>query len=153
MIITSSCYTKSWIQYNLQRITYLHAWRYAIQFLQYVIFGDTVSSNHTGIHPHKDDKDVIFCIITLSAISEGGATVYYKGLKEKQPGDKDISIPFEHGRIQFGSFSKVVHGVDKWVGNKITLNFNIKEQNFRTFGDRYYKQWVESNYEKKTFFG
>ena len=123
-------------------------------FTQCVIVGDTVLSSHGGIYPHLDDKDVITCIITLGEVTKGGATIYYSGLKEKNPLNPVLSVPFEHGRIQIGSFSTVVHGVEQWEGNRITLNFNIKEQivaHFRNFGDKYYSQWVNSNYERKYF--
>ena len=87
---------------------------------------DTVLSSHTGIYPHLDDKDVITCIITLGDVLKGGSTVYYSGLKEKDPHEPDLSVSFGHGRIQIGSFSKVVHGVDEREGNQITLKFCTK---------------------------
>ena len=123
-------------------------------FTQMVVVGDTVSTYGAGIHPHLDDKDVITCIVTLGDVTEGGSTVYYSGLKEKKIGKVQTVVPFQHGRIQIGNYSEVVHGVSKWRGNCITLNFNIKHQivkHFRDHSDYYYSQWVESGFQKMNF--
>ena len=40
----------------------------------------------------------------------------------------EIKIPFQHCRLQIGSFNKILHGVSPWVGPRITLNFNLKKK-------------------------
>ena len=123
-------------------------------FTQGVVVGDATSTNKNGIHPHLDSNDVLSCVITLGNVDEGGSTVFYSGLTEKKKGTIKKIVPFQHGRIQIGNFSQVVHAVTTWKNNRVTLNFNIKKdivKHFRDRTDKYYNQWKESNYERKYF--
>ena len=123
-------------------------------FTQMAMVGDTESTNHDGMNPHLDDKDLLSVVATLGDVTTGGSTLYFEGTSEKEPGKVIREIPFEHGRIQIGSFSEIVHSVSGWRGNRITLNFNIKHQivkHFRDHSDYYYSQWVESGFQKMNF--
>ena len=97
-----------------------------IFFTQLVIVGD-INQNDNQILPHFDEEDIISCIITLGESRQGGETIYYNGKKRNSFGDIKMKIPFEHCRLQIGSFDKILHGVSPWVGPRITLNFNLKK--------------------------
>ena len=67
----------------------------------------------------------------------------------------EIKIPFQHCRLQIGSFNKILHGVSPWVGPRITLNFNLKKKivnHFQLFGNKYYGQYENDGYPKYSLY-
>lgn len=123
-------------------------------FTQMAMVGDTVLTKHNGMNPHVDDKDLLSVVVTLGNVTSGGCTIYYNGTSENNKGKAIAVIPFQHGRIQIGNFSEIVHSVSGWEGNRITLNFNIKSHivnHFREHSDFFYSQFVQSNFQKLNF--
>ena len=60
---------------------------------------------------------------------DGGSTVYYSGMTVQKKGEKLMTIPFQHGRVQIGYFDEVVHGAEKWNnGNRGVINFCMKKK-------------------------
>ena len=96
-------------------------------FTQLVIVGD-MKQNQNEILAHFDEEDIISCIITLGESRQGGETIYYNGIKKNSSGDIKMKIPFQHCRLQIGSFDKILHGVSPWSGPRVTLNFNLKKK-------------------------
>lgn len=124
-------------------------------FTQVSIVGTFPIPDTNGEIPiHKDEKDLISCVVTFGSVSEGGSTSYYNGVDLKNKGQPILDIPFMHGRIQIGCFSTILHEVSKWKGNRITMNFNIKSpivEHFRIFGNYFYKQYEEQGYPTELF--
>lgn len=106
-----------------------------------------IKGNHVAFH--RDRKDLLTLIITLGLVyGRGGATVYYTGENEKKDsGVLSHTSPFVHGRVQIGSFDKVIHGVTAWNGPRVSLNFNLKENtldHFRVYKDKLYKKYYDA---------
>ena len=104
---------------------------------------------------HVDPDDLISCIFTFGELEDGGSTYYMDGLKSGKNvstifhGSIKHKIPFQHGRVQIGQFDSIIHGIEKWVGNRITFCFNVKKSiinHFYQFENNYYQQFVDSNY-------
>ena len=96
-------------------------------FTQLVIVGDFVQ-HQNEIVSHFDEDDIISCIITLGEPRYGGETMYYNGVTQVTSSDIEIKLPFQHCRLQIGSFNKIFYGVSPWVGPRLTLNFNLKKK-------------------------
>ena len=124
-------------------------------FTQVSIVGTFPIPDSKGEIPlHKDEKDIISCVVTLGNVSRGGSTLYYNGIDLKSPGEPILDIPFNHGRIQIGCYSQILHEVSKWQGNRVTINFNIKEpivEHFEKFGNYFYKQYEEKGYPTELY--
>ena len=123
-------------------------------FTQLVIVGDMIQ-NENQILSHFDEEDIISCIVTLGDLRTGGETIYYNGIKQNVSSDIEMKIPFQHCRLQIGSFDKILHGVSPWVGPRITLNFNLKKKivnHFQLFGNKYYGQYENDGYPKYSLY-
>ena len=78
----------------------------------------------------------------------GGATQYYSGNKISNNNTLLHQVEFEHGQIQIGQYNQIIHGVQLWVGTRLTMNFNIKIpiiQHFEKEGSAFYDKYVLSN--------
>ena len=118
-------------------------------FTQMVIVGNDQIRKHDGIKNHLDN-DYISCIVNFGKLKKGGSTIYFNGTHpEKNCGKLISEVPFEHGRIQIGYFSEIVHGVTPWDGNRITINFNFKMDvvnHFMEMGSMFYKEYEYHGY-------
>ena len=122
-------------------------------FTQTTIVGEVENIEHQ-MPLHFDKQDVISCIVTLGANVSGGPAIYHSGITDKDPKDLVLSIPFEHGRIQIGTFSSVLHGISIWKGARMTVALNLKREvvsHFRDHGDKFYDQFRDQNYPSKHF--
>lgn len=111
-------------------------------FTQMVIIGDGTPDRDISLH--KDNGDLITCIITFGDISSGGSTQYFDN-----EGLLMMNIPFLHGRVQVGCFDEVNHMVPEWKGERTTFNFNIKKKvidHFLKFGPDMYNQFEKSGF-------
>lgn len=100
------------------------------------------------LNNHFDKGDICTIINSLGEVSSGGSTMYYDGTSiTKDVGELSHETPFVHGRVQIGTFDKVIHGVSPFEGRRIVLNFNLKSdvlEHFRTYGDQYYMQYYNA---------
>ena len=116
-------------------------------FTQMVLVGeDNISSD---MPLHLDKNDLLSCILTLGELKSGGATQYYSGKKIKSNNELLHQIDFHHGQIQIGRYDEIIHGVQSWIGTRLTINFNIKIpliQHFKEEGSIFYDQYVASGY-------
>ena len=117
-----------------------------------------VTSNKTfkEIKPHKDQNDLVNCLLTLGVTVNGGDVIFYEDdLKSyDKMKSKRISIPWEHGRILIGNFNEVLHSVEPWDGSLFFLNFAIKIpilKHFEQHGTKYYDQYEKENFPSKDF--
>ena len=114
-----------------------------------------MKQNQNEILAHFDEEDIISCIITLGESRQGGETIYYNGIKKNSSGDIKMKIPFQHCRLQIGSFDKILHGVSPWSGPRVTLNFNLKKKmvnHFQLFGNKYYDEYENDGYPKYSLY-
>ena len=79
-------------------------------FSQLIIVGDFVQ-HQNEIESHLDEDDIISCKITLGEPSYSGETMYKNGIPQVTSSDVEIKIPFQHCRLQIGSYNKISHGV------------------------------------------
>lgn len=97
---------------------------------------------------HFDKGDICTLINSLGELSSGGSTMYYNGTSiKKDVGELSHETPFEHGRVQIGTFDTVIHGVSPYVGIRMVLNFNLKSdvlEHFRLHGDKFYIQYYNA---------
>ena len=66
-------------------------------------------------------------------------------------GKKCSSLPFKHGRVQIGQYDSIIHGIEKWIGNRVTFCFNVKRkvmEHFYQFDNNYYQQYLDVNLGK-----
>lgn len=123
-------------------------------FTQFHAVGDR-DAKGAHVNLHKDAKDLITIIVTLSLVYKGGATVYYTGDSvTKNIGRLSKEVPFVHGRVQIGSYDTVIHGVKPFNGTRVTLNFNLKSNtltHFQENGDKFYLQYYNSGLPKEMF--
>ena len=98
-----------------------------IFFTQLVIVGDFVQSQNE-IVSHFDEEDIISCIMNLGDPRYGGGTMYHNGLRPGTSSDIEVKTPFEHCRLQIGSFDKILHEVSPWIEPRLILNFNLKKK-------------------------
>lgn len=123
-------------------------------FTQMVLIGNDEYRKHTGIPCHLD-KDRITCIVNFGDVKKGGSTMFYDGLDDKSDIGKLVrEVKLSHGRIQVGFFSKVVHSVSAWEGNRMTLNFNFKDDiinHFMNVGSLFYNEFEYHNFPSSDF--
>ena len=93
---------------------------------QLVIVGDFVQ-HQNEIVSHFDEDDIISCIITLVDTRYDEETMYCNGIRQVTSSDIENKIPFQHCRLQIGSFHVILQGVSPWVGHRLSLNFNLKK--------------------------
>ena len=111
------------------------------------------------IMPHKDQNDLINCLLTIGIPKSGADLIFFPSRKRKEIEDdsnesKIMRIPWKHGNLIIGNFNEVLHAVSKWEGNLFFLNFTIKIpilKHFQQFGTSYYKQYEDKNYPNKYF--
>ena len=99
---------------------------------------------------HLDKNDLLSCILTLGEIESGGATQYYSGNKIENNNKLLHTVEFDHGQIQIGWYDEIIHGVQSWIGTRLTINFNIKIpliQHFKEEGSAFYDKYVCSGYK------
>ena len=99
---------------------------------------------------HLDKNDLLSCILTLGEIESGGATQYYSGNKIENNNKLLHTVEFDHGQIQIGRYDEIIHGVQSWIGTRLTINFNIKIpliQHFKEEGSAFYDKYVCSGYK------
>ena len=117
-------------------------------FTQMVLVGENNISSDMPLH--LDKQDLLSCILTLGDVKSGGATQYYSGDKVNNNNKLLHEIEFVHGRIQIGQYDKIVHGVQSWIGTRLTVNLNIKIpliQHFEMEGSSFYDKYVSSGYK------
>ena len=107
------------------------------------------SNGEKDMEIHVDEGDIINAVFHLGKLRSGGSTSYFEMdektgmIKEKQ------TIPFQHGRVQIGFYSKIYHCAKSFDGIRFTLNFNVKKfffKHFRSYGRKYYDQLIDRNY-------
>ena len=112
-------------------------------------------SNGAEVPIHFDEKDVITALFHFGCVSENGSTDYFNGCSVKESGVVSKSIPFEHGRLQIGCYSKVLHRATAFVGTRGTLNFNLKLpvlEHFLKEGSMYFDQYKLCGFPNGTFY-
>lgn len=117
-------------------------------FTQMVLVGENNISSDMPLH--LDKQDLLSCILTLGDVKSGGATQYYSGKKVNNNNKLLHEIEFVHGRIQIGQYDEIIHGVQSWIGTRLTINLNIKIpliEHFETEGSAFYDKYVSSGYK------
>ena len=73
-------------------------------FTYIAIIGSNIFSNHPKHmkHVHKDNKGLLFVIITTGTNITGGDTVFYDWVKSSDLGNRDYVLKHLHGRMIFG---------------------------------------------------
>jgi hypothetical protein len=122
-------------------------------FTTMIIVGDI---DEEGVIPiHVDQDDHISAILTLGDRNlKGGSTIYLNGVNTKDTGDVVHKIPFQHGRCIIGNFESVYHGVEAWIGTRITLSLSLHRhvlEHFIENGVDQYNQFVKAGYPSKDF--
>ena len=106
---------------------------------------------HDGIKNHLD-KDLITCIVKIGKLKNGGFYHFFNGRHPDIDCDELVSdVSFEHGRIQIGYFSEIVHDVTPSDGNRITINFDFKMDMvsyFMEMGSIFYKEYQYHGFPK-----
>ena len=122
-------------------------------FTQLVLVGS--ESRYSKMNVHIDPLDYVTSIVTFGdANLKGGYTVYYDGMSSKDHGNIQQAIPFQHGRVQIGSYDKIYHGVSSFIGHRFTFVYILKKQlldHFIEYQDRLYIQYVKAGYPSNTF--
>ena len=59
-------------------------------------------------HVHKDAKDLVSVIITMSKDISGGEAVFYDGVKTSDLGSRSHILKHLYGRMIFGLFEKEI---------------------------------------------
>ena len=111
-----------------------------------VVGEDQISSD---MPLHLDKNDLLSCILTLGELESGGATQYYSGKKIQSSNELLHNVEFNHGQIQIGRYDEIIHGVQSWIGTRLTINFNIKIpliKHFEEEGSAFYDKYVLSGY-------
>ena len=90
--------------------------------MQMILVGENNISSDMPLHLNKND--LLSCILTLGELESGGATLYDSGNKIKSNNQLLHEIEFRHGQIQIGRYDEIIHGVQSWVGTRLTINFN-----------------------------
>ena len=109
-----------------------------------------------GVIPiHIDQDDHISAILTLGDTDlKWGSTIYLNGVNTKDTGDIVHRVPFRHGRCQVGNFESIFHGVEAWVGTRITLSLSLHRhvlEHFIDHGVDQYNKFVKAGYPSKHF--
>ena len=113
-----------------------------------VLVGENNLSSEMPLHLDKDD--LLSCILTLGDVESGGATQYYSGKKIDKNNKLLHQVDFHHGQIQIGRYDEIIHGVQSWIGTRLTINFNIKIpliNHFENEGTSFYNKYVSSGYK------
>ena len=126
-----------------------------IIFTPMAVIGDKLYHNHSKNlnHVHKDTKDLVSVIITLSKSISGGDTVFYDEVKPSDLGSRAHISKHLHGRMIFGPFEKNLHEGTLWSGYRAVIYFIFTKQTFPHFfrhGDRFYNRYLNS-VDKKIF--
>ena len=117
-------------------------------FTQMVLVGETNMSYDMPLH--LDKQDLLSCILALGDVESSGATQYYSGRKVNYNNKLLHEIEFVPGQIQIGQYDQIVHGVQSWVGIRLTINLNIRIPlilNFEPEGSAFYDRYVSSGYK------
>ena len=86
-------------------------------FTHMSIFG-TMSKEDGEMTLHFDERGIISCVFHLGKANSGGSTSYYSRSSPSSPGDRVHQVQFRYGTLQIGVFNKVLHGIDKWEGQR-----------------------------------
>ena len=84
-------------------------------FTALVLVGSEEKYASMNIHKDSDEYDMAIVNFGTDGL-KGGYTVYYNSMHPKDCGKIQEIVPFKHGRIQIGNFSKVYHGVSPYIG-------------------------------------
>ena len=105
----------------------------------------------TYTHPHLDHNDLISCVFFFGDNVNGGDSVFFDGKSSKFIGDMVHVIKFKHGQAICGDFSKIIHGANKWNGERQVISFYTNKKivnHFKKFGTEYYDRYKGMNYPK-----
>ena len=95
-------------------------------FTNMTVFG-TISKVDGKMPLHFDERDILSCVFHIGKVTKGGATSYYSGTSHSSPGNKIYQVPFQHGTLQIRFFNKILHGVDKWDGQRCGIQVHIQK--------------------------
>ena len=113
-----------------------------------VIGGKLYINHHKNMnHVHKDSKDSVSVIITLSKNISGGDTMFYDGVKTSDLGSRAHILKHLHGRMVFGPFWKKSHEGTLWSGYRTIISFIIKKEiSLHLFhhGDWFYNRYIHT---------
>ena len=110
----------------------------------------TTVEDGEAMNIHTDEDDIFTAVLHLGDVQEGGATQFYDGFTQHNPGKMVHQEPFRHGKVQIGYFDKILHGVSPWKGKRYGLNFIMKKSvydHFDKYGDIFYSKLVERQYK------
>ena len=120
-------------------------------FTQATIIGSVEDVQHyMPIHLDKCDK--LSCLVIFGECS-GGSTGFYNGISPNDKNELVLNIPFLHGRIIIGTYCSLLHDISNWKGVRMSLSLNLKRKvidHFRKYGNRFYKQYKEEKYPRRT---
>ena len=117
-------------------------------FTHMSVFG-TVSKEDGEMPLHFDERDIISWVFHLGKVNSGGSTSYYSDSSPSSPSDRVHQVQFRHGTLQIGFSNKVLHGIDKWEGQRCGIQLNIKKDvlvHFVKFGTVHYDKYRLSGY-------
>ena len=78
---------------------------------QMIIVGDLNSEGYIPLHTDRNDH--FNALLSIGETNDQhGSTMYFSG-DQKCNEEIICSLPFQHGRLQIGSFSKILHGTQK----------------------------------------
>ena len=117
-------------------------------FTHMSVFG-TLNKQDGQMPLHFDERDIISCVFHLGKVSKGGATLYFDGDSPNKPGKQVYTVPFNHGTLQIGFFSQVLHGIEDWEGQRCGIQVNIKRdllKHFIKYGTVHYDKYRYTGY-------
>ena len=117
-------------------------------FTHMSVFG-TLNKQGGQMPLHFDERDIISCVFHLGKVSKGGATLYFDGDSPNKPGKQVYKVPFNHGTLQIGFFSEVLHGIEDWEGQRCGIQVNIKRdllKHFIKYGTVHYNKYRYTGY-------
>ena len=122
------------------------------------VFIVTNNNDIREIKAHKDQNDLINCLLTIGKAKSGADLIFFPTRKRKFGEDsndtKEIILPWKHGNLIIGNFNEVLHSVSRWKGNLFFMNFTIKIpilNHFKQYGYCFYKQFEDANFPSKHF--
>ena len=117
------------------------------------VIGVKLYSNHTKNlnHVHKDDKYLVYIIITVGKNISGVYTVFYDGVKTSDLGSRAHILKNLHGRMIFVPFENVFHEGTLCSGYRAVIYFILKKIILHLFrhGDRFYNRYINTADKKK----